>query len=56
MHIWHSLISIMLIYCYKLIVSVRHSLGRVLIEAGQYAEAEKVYREDLKKHKENGFV
>ncbi len=36
--------------------SVRHSLGRVLIEAGQYTEAEKVYREDLKKHKENGWA
>ena len=36
--------------------SVRHSLGRVLIEAGQYLEAEKVYREDLKKHKENGWA
>lgn len=36
--------------------SVRHSLGRVLIEAGQYAEAEKVYREDLKKFKENGWA
>jgi tetratricopeptide (TPR) repeat protein len=36
--------------------SVRHSLGRVLIEAGQYVEAEKVYKEDLKKHKENGWA
>ncbi len=36
--------------------SVRHSLGRVLIEAGQYVEAEKVYRADLKKHKENGWA
>jgi tetratricopeptide (TPR) repeat protein len=36
--------------------SVRHSLGRVLIEAGQYLEAEKVYREDLKKYKENGWA
>lgn len=36
--------------------SVRHSLGHVLIEAGQYVEAEKIYREDLKKHKENGWA
>jgi tetratricopeptide (TPR) repeat protein len=36
--------------------SVRHSLGRVLIEAGQYVEAEKIYREDLKKYKENGWA
>ena len=27
--------------------SVRHTLGSVLMEAGRYAEAEKVYREDL---------
>jgi tetratricopeptide (TPR) repeat protein len=36
--------------------SVRHSLGRVLIESGQYVEAEKIYREDLKKYKENGWA
>lgn len=36
--------------------SVRHNLGRVLIEAGQYVEAERVYREDLKKYKENGWA
>lgn len=38
------------------LLSVRHNLGRVLIEAGQYVEAEKVYREDLKKYKENGWA
>jgi tetratricopeptide (TPR) repeat protein len=37
-------------------LSVRHSLGHVLIEAGQYIEAEKVYREDLTKYKENGWA
>lgn len=36
--------------------SVRHSLGRVLIEARQFVEAEKIYREDLKKYKENGWA
>ena len=28
----------------------------VLMEAQQYAEAEKIYREDLKKYKENGWA
>jgi len=37
-------------------ISVRHSLGNVLIESGQYIEAEKVYREDLKEYKENGWA
>ena len=36
--------------------SVRHQLGNVLIEAGKYAEAEKIYREDLKVLKENGWA
>jgi tetratricopeptide (TPR) repeat protein len=36
--------------------SVRHSLGRVLIDAGQYVDAENVYKEDLKKYKENGWA
>ncbi len=36
--------------------SVRHNLGHVLIEARQYAEAEAVYREDLKIYKENGWA
>src|SRR5688500_8626158 len=35
---------------------VRHSLGAVLLAAGQNAEAEKVYRESLKKFPENGWA
>ena len=35
---------------------VRHSLGAVLLEAGRPAEAEKVYREDLKRHRNNGWA
>lgn len=38
------------------LLSVRHQLGHVLMEAGQYVEAEKVYRQDLKKYKENGWA
>ncbi|HUU12122.1 MAG TPA: hypothetical protein VM182_00255 [Terriglobia bacterium] len=34
---------------------VRHSLGAVLLEAGRPAEAEKVYREDLVRHRDNGW-
>ncbi len=34
---------------------VRHTLGAVLVKAGRYAEAEGVYREDLKKWPENGW-
>jgi tetratricopeptide (TPR) repeat protein len=34
---------------------VRQSLGAVLLEAGRAAEAEKVYREDLKHHRDNGW-
>jgi tetratricopeptide (TPR) repeat protein len=34
---------------------IRHSLGAVLLKAGQPAEAEKVYREDLKRFPENGW-
>jgi len=36
--------------------SIRHHLGAVLIEAGQYEEAVKVYEEDLKKFKKNGWA
>ena len=36
--------------------SVRHSLGAVLLRHGQAAEAERVYREDLKKFPENGWA
>jgi tetratricopeptide (TPR) repeat protein len=34
---------------------IRHSLGAALLKAGQPAEAEKVYREDLKRFPENGW-
>jgi len=36
--------------------SVRHHLGRALLEAGSYAEAEKIYRQDLDTWKENGWA
>lgn len=35
--------------------SVRQSLGAVLLEAGQAAQAEVVYREDLRRYPENGW-
>ncbi len=34
---------------------VRHTLGAILVSNGQYEEAEKVYREDLKEWPENGW-
>jgi tetratricopeptide (TPR) repeat protein len=34
---------------------IRHSLGAALMKAGQHAEAEKVYREDLRRFPENGW-
>lgn len=34
---------------------IRHSLGAALVKAGQYAEAEKVYRDDLRRFPENGW-
>lgn len=37
------------------ILPVRHSLGANLIQAGRYAEAEQVYREDLAQFPENGW-
>lgn len=36
--------------------SMRHHLGAVLIEAGKYQEAIKVYDEDLKTYRENGWA
>ena len=36
--------------------SVRHLLGHVLISSQKYGEAERVYRQDLKKWKENGWA
>lgn len=35
--------------------SVRHNLGTALLQAGKYAEAEKIYLEDLNTWKENGW-
>jgi tetratricopeptide (TPR) repeat protein len=37
------------------ILPVRHSLGANLIEAGRFAEAEQVYRDDLARLPENGW-
>jgi tetratricopeptide (TPR) repeat protein len=34
---------------------VRHALGALLLEQGHVAEAEAVYREDLRRHPENGW-
>ncbi len=34
---------------------VRHALGALLLEQGRIAEAEAVYREDLKRHPDNGW-
>ncbi|MCA9285878.1 MAG: hypothetical protein KDA22_11715 [Phycisphaerales bacterium] len=34
---------------------VRHALGALLIADGQFAEAESVYREDLRRHPNNGW-
>jgi tetratricopeptide (TPR) repeat protein len=36
--------------------SIRHNLGAVLISAGKFKEAEKVYEEDLKVYRENGWA
>ncbi|HRI40030.1 MAG TPA: tetratricopeptide repeat protein, partial [Nitrospira sp.] len=35
---------------------IRHSLGATLLKAGRHAEAEKVYREDLRRFPENGWA
>jgi tetratricopeptide (TPR) repeat protein len=35
---------------------VRHALGALLLEQGRIEEAEKVYREDLVRHPENGWA
>jgi hypothetical protein len=37
------------------ILPVRHSLGANLMQAGHFAEAEQVYREDLLRLPENGW-
>ena len=36
--------------------SVRHQLGQVLLEAGKYTEAERIYLQDLKTYPENGWA
>ncbi len=36
--------------------SVRHTWGHWFAESGRYAEAEQVYREDMKVHPENGWA
>ena len=36
--------------------SVRHQLGNALLQAGKYAEAQKIYEEDLRTWKENGWA
>jgi tetratricopeptide (TPR) repeat protein len=35
---------------------VRHALGALLMSDGQYAEAERLYREDLEHNRENGWA
>lgn len=35
---------------------VRHNLGAVLLEAGKAGEAEQVFRQDLDRHRENGWA
>jgi tetratricopeptide (TPR) repeat protein len=37
-------------------IPVRHSLGAVLLQAGNAAEAERTYRQDLKLHPRNGWA
>ncbi|MDR4479408.1 MAG: hypothetical protein R3B37_06615 [Nitrospira sp.] len=37
-------------------IPVRHSLGAVLLQAGRPAEAEQVYRTDLRQHPHNGWA
>ena len=37
------------------LIPVRHSLGATLMQNGRYAEAEQVYREDLKQLPDNGW-
>ena len=36
--------------------SVRHNLGAVLLESGQFAKAKEVYLEDLKNYRDNGWA
>jgi cytochrome c-type biogenesis protein CcmH/NrfG len=36
-------------------IPVRHTLGATLMRAGRYADAEQVYRDDLKRLPDNGW-
>ena len=36
-------------------IPVRHAMGALLMEQGQYARAEELYREDQRKHPNNGW-
>jgi tetratricopeptide (TPR) repeat protein len=36
--------------------SVRHHIGAVMIEAGKFSDAEKIYLEDLRVYRENGWA
>lgn len=38
------------------LMPVRHALGALLLESGKVEEAEAVYREDLKRNRENGWA
>jgi len=35
---------------------VRHALGALLVASGEFTEAEEVYREDLRRHVNNGWA
>ncbi len=37
------------------VIPVRHAMGALLMEAGDYARAEKLYREDQREHPQNGW-
>src|SRR5262249_32608477 len=37
------------------IILVRHALGAALLQSGRYTEAEQVYRDDLRRHPDNGW-
>jgi tetratricopeptide (TPR) repeat protein len=37
-------------------IPVRHSLGAVLLHAGRVAEAERIYRQDLRQHSHNSWA
>jgi tetratricopeptide (TPR) repeat protein len=37
-------------------IPVRHTMGALLMSAGEYAEAERLYREDQDKHPGNGWT